>query len=96
MSNANPKTGPQERWHRRMLEGRLGVFAIAVTVVISIGGIVEITPMFSARLGPQPLAGGTLYFLGVVMMAWNFILTARGPGRKPAVEPAPAPQPALA
>jgi len=36
-------------WHRRMFEGRATVFAIAMTVAISIGGIVEIVPMFTAN-----------------------------------------------
>jgi cytochrome c oxidase cbb3-type subunit I/II len=35
-------------WHRRMLEGRAGVFAVATAVAISIGGLVEIVPMFTA------------------------------------------------
>jgi cytochrome c oxidase cbb3-type subunit I/II len=61
MSDIKPQAGTKERWHRRMLEGRLGAFAIAVTVVISIGGIVEIAPMFTATLGPQPLPGVTPY-----------------------------------
>jgi cytochrome c oxidase cbb3-type subunit I/II len=42
-------------WHRELLENRAGVFAIVTTVVILIGGIVEITPMFTAG----PLAPGT-------------------------------------
>lgn len=49
----------QEHWHRRLLEGRVGLFALLTTVVISIGGIVEIVPMFSVKAGPQPLEGVT-------------------------------------
>lgn len=49
----------KEHFHRRFIEGRLGLFAILTTVAISIGGIVEIAPMFTASLGPQPLAGVT-------------------------------------
>ena len=49
-----------EHPHRK-LERRLGLFAILTTVAISIGGIVEIAPMFSARAGPQPLDGVTPY-----------------------------------
>ena len=49
----------KEHWHRRLLEGRIGLFAVLTTVVISIGGIVEIVPMFSVKTGPQPLAGVT-------------------------------------
>jgi cytochrome c oxidase cbb3-type subunit I/II len=51
----------QDHWHRRFLEGRLGLFAVVTTVVISIGGIVEIVPMFSVRAGPLPLEGVTPY-----------------------------------
>lgn len=36
------------RLHRRLFEGKAAVFAIATTVAISIGGIVEIVPMFTA------------------------------------------------
>jgi cytochrome c oxidase cbb3-type subunit I/II len=41
---ANPPT-----WHRRLLEGRAAVFATLATVAISIGGIVEIAPMFALQ-----------------------------------------------
>jgi cytochrome c oxidase cbb3-type subunit I/II len=51
----------KEHFHRRVLEGRLGLFAILTTVAISIGGLVEIVPMFTASLGPQQLAGVTPY-----------------------------------
>ena len=57
MTQANGK----EHFHRRVLEGKLGLFAIVTTVVISIGGLVEIIPMFTTRLGPQQLAGVTPY-----------------------------------
>ncbi len=36
------------RLHRRMLEGKAAVFALVTTVVISIGAIVELVPMFTA------------------------------------------------
>jgi cytochrome c oxidase cbb3-type subunit I/II len=52
---------PQEHWHRRLLEGRIALFAVVTTVVISIGGIVEIVPMFSVKAGPEPLDGVTPY-----------------------------------
>jgi len=42
MSNEN------KSFHRRVFEGRAAVFAIATTVAISIGGLVELTPMFMA------------------------------------------------
>lgn len=51
----------KERFHRRVLEPRLGLFAVLTTVAISIGGLVEIVPMFTASLGPQQLAGVTPY-----------------------------------
>jgi cbb3-type cytochrome c oxidase subunit II len=51
----------KEHWHRRLLEGRVALFAVVTTVVISVGGIVEIVPMFSVKAGPQPLAGVTPY-----------------------------------
>jgi cytochrome c oxidase cbb3-type subunit I/II len=41
----------------RILEGKSAVFAVLVTVAILIGGIVEIVPMFSAKLGPEVLPG---------------------------------------
>jgi cytochrome c oxidase cbb3-type subunit I/II len=54
-------TGKQDHWHRRLLERRVALFAVLTTVVISIGGIVEIVPMFSVRAGPEPLEGVTPY-----------------------------------
>jgi cytochrome c oxidase cbb3-type subunit I/II len=41
---ANPPT-----WHRRLLEGKAALFATLATVAISIGGIVEIVPMFALQ-----------------------------------------------
>lgn len=58
MSNRN---GSNEHWHRRLLEGRVGLFAVLTTIVISIGGIVEILPMYTVRAGPEPLEGVTPY-----------------------------------
>jgi cytochrome c oxidase cbb3-type subunit I/II len=45
----------------RILEGKSTFFAVLVTVVILIGGIVEIIPMFSAQTGPEALPGVTPY-----------------------------------
>jgi cytochrome c oxidase cbb3-type subunit I/II len=62
--NEKLKAGPDVRpdnWHRRMLEGRVVLFSVVTTVVISIGGIAEIVPMFSVKAGPQPLEGVTPY-----------------------------------
>jgi cytochrome c oxidase cbb3-type subunit I/II len=50
----------KESLHRR-LEGKGVWFALLTTVVISIGALVEIVPMFTATLGPQPLPGVTPY-----------------------------------
>lgn len=50
-----------DHWHRTLLEGRATLFAVATTVTISIGGLVEIVPMFSATTGPQPIASVTPY-----------------------------------
>lgn len=50
-----------DHWHRRLLEGRLGWFAVATTVTILIGGIAEIAPMFTAKAGPESLPGVTPY-----------------------------------
>jgi len=51
MTNENQDQSEKNtgHWHRRMFEGRATVFAIAMTVAISIGGIVEIVPMFTAN-----------------------------------------------
>jgi cytochrome c oxidase cbb3-type subunit I/II len=45
----------------RILEGKGALFAVLVTVVILIGGLVEIVPMFSAGTGPEMLPGVTPY-----------------------------------
>ncbi len=40
-------------WHRRLLEGRGALFAVATTIAILIGGMVEIIPMYTAGAGPE-------------------------------------------
>lgn len=45
----------------RKLEGKGALFAVLVTVVVLIGGVVEIVPLFSAAAGPEHLAGVTPY-----------------------------------
>lgn len=45
----------------RVLEGKSALFAVVTTVAILIGGLVEIIPMFSAKAGPEHLAGVTPY-----------------------------------
>lgn len=42
-----------EHWHRRILEGNAGLFAALTTVTISIGGLVEIVPMFTVGNGHE-------------------------------------------
>jgi cytochrome c oxidase cbb3-type subunit I/II len=54
-------TQHKEHWHRRMIEGRLGLFAVLTTLTILVGGLVEIAPMFTAKAGPEQLAGVTPY-----------------------------------
>lgn len=43
----------QEPWHRRVLEHRAGLFAVLTTVTITIGGLVEIVPMYTIPLDPH-------------------------------------------
>jgi cytochrome c oxidase cbb3-type subunit I/II len=45
----------------RILEGKSAIFAVLVTVVILIGGLVEIVPLFSAVGGLEALPGVTPY-----------------------------------
>jgi len=77
MSEHDEKSGVSESaygaWHRRVLEGRPGLFAVLTAVAISIGGLAEIVPMFTATdMGvgedmtitpytPLELAGRDLY-----------------------------------
>lgn len=42
-----------EHWHRNLLEHRSALFAALTTVAISIGGLVEIVPMFTVGAGHQ-------------------------------------------
>ncbi len=51
----------KSHWHRDLLEHRSALFTVLVTVGISIGGLVEILPMYSAELGSQPIATVTPY-----------------------------------
>ena len=48
-------------WHRDLLEHRSLLFTVLTTVAISIGGLVEILPMYSAELGGEPIAEVTPY-----------------------------------
>lgn len=42
------------QFHRRVLERRGAIMAVATVIVISIGGLVEITPMFTAAAADVP------------------------------------------
>jgi cytochrome c oxidase cbb3-type subunit I/II len=53
-------TEGKESFHR-FLEGKGVWFAVLTTVAISIGGLVEIVPMFTVKLGPEALPGVTAY-----------------------------------
>jgi cytochrome c oxidase cbb3-type subunit I/II len=46
-------TTPKDPFHRRVLENKAGLFAVVTTIAISIGGIVEIVPMFTTAAGPE-------------------------------------------
>ena len=50
-----------EHWHRRLLEGKSALMAVLTTVAISIGGLVEIIPMYSLAAGPEAIAEVTPY-----------------------------------
>lgn len=60
-----------DHWHRRLLEGNSGLFAAITTVCISVGGLVEIVPMFTVGAGhaealpdpytPLEVAGRDIY-----------------------------------
>ena len=47
----------QDSWHRRVIEGKGAWMAGFITVVMSIGGMVEILPLYSVELGPQAVEG---------------------------------------
>jgi cytochrome c oxidase cbb3-type subunit I/II len=39
-------------WHRKLIEPKAGLMAILTTVLISVGGLVEIVPMFTVSVDP--------------------------------------------
>jgi cytochrome c oxidase cbb3-type subunit I/II len=43
----------KDKFHRRVLESKAGMLAIFTTIAISVGGIAEIVPMFTATAGPE-------------------------------------------
>jgi cytochrome c oxidase cbb3-type subunit I/II len=56
MTNDQQNHGSEKaygQFHRRVLEASGGVFAVATTIAILIGGIVEIVPMYTAGAGPE-------------------------------------------
>jgi cytochrome c oxidase cbb3-type subunit I/II len=56
MTNNDQNHGSEKaygRFHRRVMEARGGLFAVATTIAILIGGIVEIVPMYTAGAGPE-------------------------------------------
>jgi cytochrome c oxidase cbb3-type subunit I/II len=56
-----PNDTHTEHWHRRLLEGKSALMAVLTTVAISIGGLVEIIPMYSLAAGPEAIAEVTPY-----------------------------------
>ncbi len=46
-----------EGWHRRTLENKGALFGALTTVAISVGGIVEIVPMYTAAYGAEEMEG---------------------------------------
>jgi cytochrome c oxidase cbb3-type subunit I/II len=46
-----------ENWHRSLIEGRGVAMAVLTTVCISIGGLVEIVPMFGTAVSPEKIEG---------------------------------------
>lgn len=71
-NNHHSAGGRTEHWHRRLLEGRLPVFAALTTIAVIIGGIVEIVPMYTVATAnegaelpdpytPLELAGRDIY-----------------------------------
>jgi len=49
MAQHNESEKAYGRLHRRLFEGKAAVFAVATTVAVSIGGLVEIVPMYTAQ-----------------------------------------------
>jgi cytochrome c oxidase cbb3-type subunit I/II len=50
---AQTRQSNRQRFHRRVLESKVGLFTILTTLAISVGGIAEIVPMFTATAGPE-------------------------------------------
>ena len=52
-NNENDQGSGYGQFHRRVFEAKGGIFAVATTIAILIGGIVEIVPMYTAGAGPE-------------------------------------------
>jgi len=50
---AHTQASSHQKFHRRVLESKAGLFTIVTTLAISVGGIVEIVPMFTVTAGPE-------------------------------------------
>lgn len=48
-------------WHRDLIEHRGAWMAVATTVLVAVGSLIEIAPMFGSSIGPQPVEGVTPY-----------------------------------
>jgi hypothetical protein len=57
----SPQSPPADSWHRRTLEHKSALFAVITTLAISVGGLVEIVPLFTVSAGPQAMAEVTPY-----------------------------------
>lgn len=55
MSTENTPNVPtnEEAWRRRVLEHKAGLFAVLTTIAVSIGGVVEIAPMYAIPADPD-------------------------------------------
>jgi len=51
--NQHGSEATQDTFHRRVFERKGAVFAVATTIAILIGGMVEIIPMYTAGAGPE-------------------------------------------
>ena len=65
------------QFHRRVLESRGAVMAVLTTIVISIGGIVEIVPMFR----PAGTTPGHSFELARLLLQFDELSETSDPGR---------------
>lgn len=50
-------SGTHDSWHRRVLENKATLFAVLTTVAMSVGGLVEILPMYTVAGNPIDVTG---------------------------------------